>query len=1093
MVGRERLGVVGKVLLKEPGLRKTKGIDMRMTELSGNRINEKFSSRKNSEKGFTLVELIVVLVILAIIAAVAVPVMLGFTDDAREKQYITEAKEALTATQAMISDVYTDNLVYISKSMRDKALETSGLNGDSTEFVVWTEKSFKSADGTFDTYKSYAIASALYVVNGNTFVFYNNGKWEVSDSLSIIGNKAKDGASYSRGAAIYAEDSNYITIWPSDSESANKDTAINKKYADNSDELIDDDENKRHDDSQNYDINKPSKDKQGVTVYISAPKAINNYVPLTVSGGDKYSVALTNSGFKNEVVLSPIDNIHYNAGSLVWKVEGQTFDNLDYVEEYLKSTYEDADSIKDSISVFVKGEIDERTVSVKVGFEALDSNTQTVSFGDGNDSFVEVKYRMANEDIDPSNSFEYTDIHVVSKDPLVIKHDGNWAEKGINGQYIKNGENYIFANASEIKSEVAGLTKTYVDNNVGNDESSMTAAESELKTNGFTFVAPADIYKKVHVRGLLNNEKTAFLGEVKFGSEKVDMFAETFVCNELTKKVYKANGSDETLSKGIEVADSVGNVVNHYSIFTGHEIYIGEEKYTPDNIYKKAKKVKFWNLYDSAFSYDITDELNGSPEKNREQYNCTKEIIEKLYKDSNSSFGEVAEVDMSDLTTKLANNDSGVTPINGIFATLAGGAAKINKIEYVEGTEAPAPNSVYKEACISLTTVKGSGDKLDRENGKYVADVRDELYPAYTVAYSKASSVSGKYDIYVITEDGTDIKVDGSLKQMNNGFSSMVSNDLFGKLETSEVTDMSEMFKDCSALTSLYLTGLNTSSVTGAGMQGMFYNCSSAEEIVVTGFDTSNITDMSYMFYNCKKITSLNLRDFYTGNVEHFNSMFEMVTEIDGDYSPEKSNKLSEIYIDNSKFISCETLSTVNSMFKNCDSLKGIDLSGFTTCNSLTDIGYWFYNCKSMDYIDLSNFQTSSNLKTIYAAFYYLGCTKKDVKNDSGLWTSHGCSVFAGNDWIVDGVQYDSSENAGNSKTFDFFRINMYGRTYKNANQVGDLWKGDKRHLAISNYSFSNDGHTIVSSGRTDAYRVKFGYFLNADSEFYQGKTWKTY
>ena len=51
MVGRERLGVVGKVLLEEPGLRKTEGIEMRMTELSGNKICKSVSSRKNSEKG----------------------------------------------------------------------------------------------------------------------------------------------------------------------------------------------------------------------------------------------------------------------------------------------------------------------------------------------------------------------------------------------------------------------------------------------------------------------------------------------------------------------------------------------------------------------------------------------------------------------------------------------------------------------------------------------------------------------------------------------------------------------------------------------------------------------------------------------------------------------------------------------------------------------------------------------------------------------------------------------------------------------------------------------------------------------------------
>ena len=40
---------------------------------------------KNDNKGFTLVELIVVLVILAILAAILVPALLGYIDEARNK------------------------------------------------------------------------------------------------------------------------------------------------------------------------------------------------------------------------------------------------------------------------------------------------------------------------------------------------------------------------------------------------------------------------------------------------------------------------------------------------------------------------------------------------------------------------------------------------------------------------------------------------------------------------------------------------------------------------------------------------------------------------------------------------------------------------------------------------------------------------------------------------------------------------------------------------------------------------------------------------------------------------------------------------
>lgn len=49
-------------------------------------------AKKNSKRGFTLVELIVVLVILAILAALLIPALTGYIDKARKNQVVAETR-----------------------------------------------------------------------------------------------------------------------------------------------------------------------------------------------------------------------------------------------------------------------------------------------------------------------------------------------------------------------------------------------------------------------------------------------------------------------------------------------------------------------------------------------------------------------------------------------------------------------------------------------------------------------------------------------------------------------------------------------------------------------------------------------------------------------------------------------------------------------------------------------------------------------------------------------------------------------------------------------------------------------------------------
>ncbi|MBR5340057.1 MAG: BspA family leucine-rich repeat surface protein [Lachnospiraceae bacterium] len=91
-------------------------------------------------------------------------------------------------------------------------------------------------------------------------------------------------------------------------------------------------------------------------------------------------------------------------------------------------------------------------------------------------------------------------------------------------------------------------------------------------------------------------------------------------------------------------------------------------------------------------------------------------------------------------------------------------------------------------------------------------------------------------------------------------------------LDTSEVTDMSNLFRSCNSLESLDLSGFDTAKATS--MSGMFARCFALTRLDLQNFNTRNVTDMSEMFYGCSELTVLDLANFDTAKVTAAAEMF---------------------------------------------------------------------------------------------------------------------------------------------------------------------------------------------------------------------------
>lgn len=141
--------------------------------------------KKGDNKGFTLVELIVVLVILAILAAILVPALLGYIDRAKSQQIVLNARSCYTAAQAEMSSMYgkgEDISKITDTAHKDSIMKTADVP-DCTALLVGVIDS----DTSKTEHEDYTVAYIAYTENGQT-IYFDGSAWVETDPKSSITN-----------------------------------------------------------------------------------------------------------------------------------------------------------------------------------------------------------------------------------------------------------------------------------------------------------------------------------------------------------------------------------------------------------------------------------------------------------------------------------------------------------------------------------------------------------------------------------------------------------------------------------------------------------------------------------------------------------------------------------------------------------------------------------------------------------------------------------------------------------------------------------------------------------------------------------------
>ena len=275
--------------------------------------------------------------------------------------------------------------------------------------------------------------------------------------------------------------------------------------------------------------------------------------------------------------------------------------------------------------------------------------------------------------------------------------------------------------------------------------------------------------------------------------------------------------------------------------------------------------------------------------------------------------------------------------------------------------------------------------------------------------------------------------------------------------------DASKMFQNCSELTILDFTGVNTGNI--------YCKLTSLD---LSMFDTSKVNQMHYMFSGCTSLTSLDISQFNTENVTTMGSMF---------YNCQKLTSLNVASFNTAK------VEDMQYMFSNCQLLSSLDVTSFNT-SEVTNMYDMFGNCRALTSLNLSRFDVSK-VTNMSKMFYYddqlVTIYSNSDWNHAGLTTSSEmfayCSKLKGK--ITYSNDYITAEYANPTSGY-FTETNQPVMSFSASTKtitVGDTYTLPTLSLTPSGLSvtYSSSDETVATVDPTGTTTITASFAGNAD------------